>query len=48
LRFADLERDFELVEAAKLAAEEMIAREPQAARDHVQRWLGSRQELTHA
>jgi ATP-dependent DNA helicase RecG len=48
LRFADLERDLELVEAAKRTAEEMIAREPQAARAHAQRWLGSRQELTHA
>jgi ATP-dependent DNA helicase RecG len=48
LRFADLERDVELVEAAKQAAEELIEQDPQAARAHVQRWLGSRQELTHA
>ena len=48
LRFADLDRDLELVEAAKAAAAEMLARHPQAARQHVARWLGSRQELTHA
>jgi ATP-dependent DNA helicase RecG len=48
LRFADLERDSELVEAARQAAAELIEADPQAARAHVQRWLGSRQELTHA
>jgi ATP-dependent DNA helicase RecG len=48
LRFADLERDLELVEAAKPAAEELIDQDPAAARAHVRRWLGSRQELTHA
>ena len=48
LRFADLERDVELVEAAKRAAEDLIDEDPAAARAHVARWLGSRQELTHA
>jgi ATP-dependent DNA helicase RecG len=48
LRFADLERDSALVEAARQAAAELIESDPQAARAHVQRWLGSRQELTHA
>jgi ATP-dependent DNA helicase RecG len=48
LRFVDLERDAALVEAARTAAEELIEREPQAARAHVERWLGARQELTHA
>jgi ATP-dependent DNA helicase RecG len=48
LRFADLERDLDLVEAAQLAAAELIESNPRAARAHVLRWLGSRQELTHA
>jgi ATP-dependent DNA helicase RecG len=42
LRFADLERDLDLLEAARKVAEEMIAaRSPQVAR-HVDRWLGTR------
>ena len=48
LRFANLERDIELVEAARLAAAELIESDAKAARAHVMRWLGSRQELTHA
>jgi len=48
LRFADLERDKDLVEAAVQAAAELIDGDPAAARAHVARWLGSRQELTHA
>ena len=48
LRFADLEKDIRLIEAARDAAAELMARHPGAARAHVERWLGSRQELTHA
>ena len=48
LRFADLERDVALVEAARAAAEALIALDQAAARAHVQRWLGARQELTLA
>ena len=48
LRFADLERDAALVEAARAAAEALIALDQGAARAHVQRWLGARQELTLA
>jgi ATP-dependent DNA helicase RecG len=48
LRFADLERDRDLVEAAVAAAERLIDEDAAAARAHVARWLGSRQELTHA
>jgi ATP-dependent DNA helicase RecG len=48
LRFADLEGDADLVAAAQRAAEELIDADPAAARAHVQRWLGSRQELTYA
>ena len=48
LRFADLERDRDLVEAAVAAAARLIDEDAAAARAHVARWLGSRQELTHA
>jgi ATP-dependent DNA helicase RecG len=48
LRFADLERDKGLVEAAVQAAADLIDTDAAAARAHVERWLGARQELTHA
>jgi ATP-dependent DNA helicase RecG len=48
LRFADLERDRDLVEAAQQAAVEMLEHHARAARAHVARWLESRQDLTHA
>jgi ATP-dependent DNA helicase RecG len=46
-RFADLTRDSELVRSALEAANELLERDPATARAHVERWLGSRQELTH-
>jgi ATP-dependent DNA helicase RecG len=48
LRFADLERDRDLVDAAIRAAAELLHSNVGAARAHVARWLGSRQELTQA
>jgi ATP-dependent DNA helicase RecG len=48
LRFADLEEDRDLVEAARGAAAEMLERYPAAAQAHVARWLGSREDLTRA
>jgi ATP-dependent DNA helicase RecG len=48
LRFADIERDDDLVRAAREAAGELISSGPEAARAHVARWLGSRQDLTYA
>jgi len=48
LRFADLERDKDLVEAAVQAAADLIGSDVPAARAHVARWLGSRQELAQA
>jgi len=44
LRFADLERDTALIDAARTAAEEMLAQEPERARRHLARWLAGRQE----
>jgi ATP-dependent DNA helicase RecG len=48
LRFADLERDADLVRAAQQAAAELIDADPAVARAHVERWLGSRKELACA
>jgi len=48
LRFADLERDHDLVGHAIEAAAEMLERHPAAARAHVERWLGRRKDLTQA
>jgi ATP-dependent DNA helicase RecG len=47
LRFADLE-DTVLVEAARSAAEEMLAHWPEHAERHLARWLGGRAELLKA
>ncbi len=48
LRFADVERDGDLVAMAIAAAAEMAERHPAASRAHVARWLGARHDLTHA
>jgi ATP-dependent DNA helicase RecG len=45
LRFADLVRDDDLVQAARAAAELMLDRHPGEAARHVARWLGGRTEL---
>ncbi len=45
LRFADLELDADLVEMARGVAETMLAAHPELAEKHLQRWLGSREEL---
>ena len=45
LRFADLERDEALLRAARDAAEQLLAADPQCARRHVARWLGGRQDF---
>jgi len=48
LRFADIERDTDLLEAARRAADELLAaRSPSVAR-HLDRWLGSRQFFLRA
>jgi ATP-dependent DNA helicase RecG len=40
LRFADLDRDADLLEAARAAAEVLLADHPDAAERHLERWLG--------
>ena len=44
LRFADLEKDEALLEAARAAAEQLLRDYPEHAQRHVQRWLGNRSE----
>jgi ATP-dependent DNA helicase RecG len=48
LRFADLERDVELIELARDAAAELLRDDPAAAQAHLERWLGGRQEFIKA
>ena len=48
LRFADLERDVELIEQARDAADELLKSNPDAAKLHLDRWLGSRQAFIKA
>jgi ATP-dependent DNA helicase RecG len=43
LRFADLERDADLIEMARGVADELIADRSPAAARHLDRWLGTRQ-----
>jgi ATP-dependent DNA helicase RecG len=44
LRFADLALDLDLLDAAREAAEQLLRDEPEIAKGHLARWLGSRNE----
>jgi len=44
LRFADLEKDVDLLEAARTAAAELLRDAPDVAQRHLQRWLGGKQQ----
>ena len=44
LRFADLERDLQLLETARDAAAKLVALDPESVERHLTRWLGGRQE----
>ena len=48
LRFADISEDASLVEAAREAAEVMLDQHPDAARQHLERWLGGRTDFMKA
>ena len=48
LRFADIERDVELLDAARDAATWMLAHDTANAEKHLARWLGSRQHYLKA
>ena len=45
LRFADLERDLDLLEAARAAADWLLREHPDLADLHLERWLGGREEF---
>ena len=45
LRFADLERDLELLDAARDAADWLLREHPQLADAHLERWLGGREDF---
>jgi ATP-dependent DNA helicase RecG len=44
LRFADLECDLDLLEAARETADRLLHRWPERAEAHLERWLGGRQD----
>ncbi|WP_460479787.1 ATP-dependent DNA helicase RecG [Comamonas humi] len=48
LRFADLERDVQLLDWARELAPQMLDRWPELARTHVSRWLGGKAEYLKA
>ena len=48
LRYADLERDGDLIEAARALAEHLLAHDPQAAEALSERWFGGRTGLLQA
>jgi ATP-dependent DNA helicase RecG len=48
LRFVDLERDIDLLEAARDAAALLVRQHPELADRHLDRWLGGRQEYLRA
>ena len=45
LRYADLERDTDLLEKAERMASDFLLHEPAQARQHIERWYGSREKL---
>ncbi|NMG03105.1 ATP-dependent DNA helicase RecG, partial [Azoarcus taiwanensis] len=48
LRYADLERDAELIEPARVLAERLLAEMPERAGRLMARWLGGREGLLRA
>jgi ATP-dependent DNA helicase RecG len=48
LRFASLETDLDLLDAARAGAETLLREQPDCARAHLMRWLGARHEYLKA
>ena len=48
LRFADISADAELLDSARVMADELLRDHPAAAHAHLQRWLASRHDFLHA
>ncbi|MBI5919650.1 MAG: ATP-dependent DNA helicase RecG [Nitrosomonadales bacterium] len=47
LRFADVEKDAELLETARALADELLRDYPDAAQAHLQRWMADRHDYLH-
>ena len=47
LRYADLSADEDLLNHARLAADELLRDFPEAARAHLQRWMANKQDYLH-
>jgi ATP-dependent DNA helicase RecG len=45
LRFADINKDEDLLEQARLAADELLRDHPDAARAHLQRWMANKHDF---
>jgi ATP-dependent DNA helicase RecG len=45
LRFADLERDVDLLEAARDLAPQLLQQHPQQVQRHLARWVAGKSEL---
>jgi ATP-dependent DNA helicase RecG len=48
LRFADLSADAELLNSARIIADELLRDFPEAAHAHLQRWMANRHDFLHA
>jgi len=48
LRFADLERDSDLLAAAREVAARLLRDDPASVDEHLQRWFGGREEFLRA
>ena len=48
LRFADLQADSALLQAARVLAPQLLLHHPAAAADHIKRWLGAKAEFLKA
>ena len=48
LRFADLDADLDLLDAARAAAETLLRERPDVAQRHLARWFGARHEYLKA
>ncbi len=48
LRFADIGADAELLNSARIVADELLRDFPEAAHAHLQRWLANRHDFLHA
>jgi ATP-dependent DNA helicase RecG len=47
LRFADLGEDEDLLDQARLVADELLQHHPEAARAHLQRWMANKHDYLH-